>query len=117
MCASDAAFQTGTLTSTNHGAEHPQTAGQADGTFEDRWKACLGKRGTSDLLLSCFATVGLAVWLSVILNVQMTADRTISQIVKHQNQTLWEKLKLQLILKHVLLWKYKHLCAIRNVMV
>lgn len=55
------------------------TPGPEKQAYEQRWVS-RGQRGTSDLLLSCFATIGLAVWSSIILNIQMTPDAIIKGI-------------------------------------
>jgi len=61
--------QTATLAST---AGPTQTSGPANATtFEQGWKSSPQTRGTSDILRSCFGTIILALWSSVILNVQV----------------------------------------------
>ena len=123
--------QAATLAGTNHGAEPTQTAGLANATYEQHWKSSPGSRGTSELLISCFATIGLALWSSVILNIQMTHDHTLKQIRRkvfiendegYQNQKsvlkkLWVGTKLQIDSGGFVRWTYKALWAMLNVMI
>ena len=60
--------QSATLAST---AGPTQTSGPATSTYEQGWKPSPKTRGTSDILRSCFETIILALWSSVILNVQV----------------------------------------------
>ena len=133
VCASTGtgALQTATLAGTSHGAGPTQTAGPANGTYEQRWKSSPGSRGTSDLLISCFAAIGLAVWSSVILNIQMTHNHTLKRIGekvfiendragKNQggfSKKLWIHNKLQFDRGAMVRWKYKALWAMLNVIV
>ena len=133
VCASTGtgALQTATLAGTSHGAGPTQTAGPANGTYEQRWKSSPGSRGTSELLISCFATIGLAVWSSVILNIQMTHDNTLKQIgekvflendAANKNRKsffkkLWIHTKLQFDRGALVRWEHKALWAMLNVIV
>jgi len=56
-----------------------QTSGPANATT-GTWKST-SSRGTSDLLRSCFATIALALWSSVVLNVQMAYGDTLHHVV------------------------------------
>ena len=89
------------------------------------------------MLLSCAATIFLAVWSSVILNVQMTADATkkpdtrppqsppenMGRIraswfwLKERPACLWEHIKLVFNPKYMVRWKYKFLWALVNTIV
>ena len=101
------------------------------------WKAGPTGRGTTDLLLSCVATIFLAVWSSVILNVQMTADATKKPDTRPPKSPpenmgiigascfwlterlicLWELMKLVVNPKYTVRWKYKFLWALLNTLV
>ena len=48
--------------------------------FVRYWKAAPKERGTSTVLQSCFITIGLAVWTTVIVNVQMAPSTTKNEI-------------------------------------
>jgi len=72
-------------------------------TFEHRWKSSPTSRGTAELLRSCFLTIVLAIWSSVILNTQMTHGDTLVQI-EHltynpdagiHKRTLWRYLSFE----------------------
>jgi len=67
--------QTATL-----GAGPTQTSGPANATFEVGWKPT-SSRGTSELLRSCFVTIVLALWSSVVLNIQMAHGDTLHHVV------------------------------------
>ena len=112
---------------------------------EKPWTPSPGRRGTNDLLLSCAVTIALAVWSSILVNIQMSPDATLPRPKYAQIQTdtetntdanhdhgvknnkNWKKvgvfcifvlktLRLSLDPRHRVRWKYKALWAFLNVM-
>jgi len=98
--------QTATL-----GAAPTQTSGSPNATgttYEVGWKST-SKRGTSDLLRSCFATIGLALWSSVVLNVQMAYGDTLSHMVQLTFEDTEEEEKKKKLLKFLGFYYFKGL--------
>ena len=61
------------------GVTRPQVA---TSELEPTWKEAPKERETWGLVLSCALTIGLAVWGSLLLNVQMVASETTHSITK-----------------------------------
>jgi len=84
-----------------------QTSAPADTTSS--WKST-NTRTTSDLLRSCFATIVLALWYSVVLNVQMAHGDTLGHIAQLAfNKDTRENKRKQCLLKFFGYYYFKEL--------
>ncbi|KAF8423821.1 hypothetical protein EV426DRAFT_110075 [Tirmania nivea] len=120
-----------------------ETALQEMEDVEKPWTSSPLRRGTNDLLLSCAVTIGLAVWSSILVNIQMSPDATLPRpnyarsqtdidaehghVEKFTRKSTWQQitgfctfalqtLRLWLDPRHRVRWKYKVLWAFLNVM-
>jgi len=127
-----------TVSSTN------ETAFQEMEDIEKPWTPSPLRRGTNDLLLSCAVTIALAVWSSILVNIQMSPDATLPRPKYARSKTdidteqychgeknakkstyrqisgcctfALKTLRLGLDPRHRVRWKYKALWAFLNVM-
>ena len=119
---------------------HNETAGANKATLlemegiEEPWTPSPSRRGTNDLLLSCAVTIALAVWSSILVNIQMSPDATLplpkyarSETNINAKKSTWQRtvgvctfalntLRVSLDPRHRVRWKYKALWAFLNVM-
>ena len=121
-----------------------ETALQEMEGIEKPWTPSPLRRGTSDLLLSCAVTIALAVWSSILVNIQMSPDATLPRPKYAQSKAdidteqdshgkknakksirrqisgfctfALKTLRLGLDPRHRVRWKYKALWAFLNVM-
>lgn len=114
------------LNSTGTGSPGNQT----DASVEPTWQDSPTTRGTMNLLLSCGVTIALAVWSSVLVNIQMSPDETLpspsradpnDDKVNTSWQRRWRAFRQYILLaldpRHRVRWKYKVLWATLNVVV